>query len=88
VPEATFSWLPLAEPKSTARTLVKFLPVTVTLVPPAVVPDAGDTFDTDGRAGRSALAVTAAWAGGPAADTAAPINPRLAIPTPVRRAST
>ena len=48
--EATLSWLPLADPKSTARTPVKFLPLTVTLVPPAVEPEDGDTFDTDGRA--------------------------------------
>jgi hypothetical protein len=66
------------------------LPVTVTVVPPAVDPDEGDTLDTEGlpaRAWRLAPALTAAWAADGAAEKAAPINPRLTIPTPVRRAS-
>jgi hypothetical protein len=90
VVEETLSLPPLAEPKSTPRTLMKFLPVTVTVVPPAVDPDEGETLDTEGlpaRAWRLAPALTAARAADGDADKAAPINPKLTIPTPVRRAS-
>jgi hypothetical protein len=48
VDENTFSRVPRAVPKSTARTLMKWLPQTVTLVPPAVFPDVGEMWVTLG----------------------------------------
>ena len=78
--DSTFSADPAAEPNSTLRTSVKFLPVTVTRAPPVSTPEDGDTFAITGRGAGGALdaadatvarAGVAAATDGLAADSAA-----------------
>ena len=48
VAETTLRFVPTPVPKRTAVAPVKFVPLMVTSVPPAVGPEAGETFVTVG----------------------------------------
>jgi hypothetical protein len=57
--DSTFTLVPAVEPNTTVLTLLKFLPVTVTRVPPSPVPPDGDTRETAGRGVAAAFATAA-----------------------------
>ena len=57
VSDTTERLVPRLEPKETELAAVNPLPVTVTVVPPAVLPEDGDTAVTVGAAGAGAVNV-------------------------------